>query len=378
MCPSLWQELTAGKPLSETKTKELVKILEDAGVVFGPASRSELVSHAARGCAQDEVVKFMKIVCPYSDALEKFNPMQPCLADAGLGSVETVSRLVKLLLHERLIPAIKRGSHGAETLCAYATFMTKMASERPEHLDELLVHTLQEIADIGRFFTSIADPGCQEEADAGVREAREGAKGLVRLALGQSPYWQQRDAESQQVAQANKCLGPQLRDVLQQLEKQVEGADKAVISKLPVFLDALLPASSANLLNKLMVYERAAVEKIKTVLDEGKVGGDAPGCLRNIAQNCDQVSCLATEASWKQQYSELSRETKQLHELAEKALQRSQCQEILQSFLAEDMSTLGLAWLCVCVSLRVIVCRCLRVCACCVGNCQSVVARPQP
>ena len=64
------------------------------------------------------------------------------------------------------------------------------------------------------------------------------------------------------------------------------GADKALLKKLPVFLDSLLPASASGLLTKLLAYEKQVQEEAQEQIDEEKVTelelGRLEGCCRSL------------------------------------------------------------------------------------------------
>ena len=331
------QELVGENPLSEAKVTELVKVLVDGDVPFGPASRGILVSRAARACALDEIQKFMAVVTPYAkEAGVSFNPLKPTLSSADLGAVETVAKLVKLLVHERLLPIIKKGSSAADLVSAYSHAMLALFRSRPAELDELIADTLQQVADIGTFFLQLAAQDSHTGADPEVRQAHDGTKNLVRLAYNQSPYWVQRDQEMRQIELAMQSLGPELRILSANLESGQQGADEAVIKKLPVLLDSLPPAATSSLLGKLMEHERATVERLKVDIDKGALSEEQLSTLKAVAASCDKVSALAFEATWKKQFAEVSRQTKAVEEMVERQMQSSRCKGVLATFLAEE------------------------------------------
>ena len=89
--------------------------------------------------------------------------MAPLLSTAELGPVETVATLIRLLIHERFVPIIKRGSAAAALPVAYAKLMKQMSESFPNELNELIVDSLTEIGEIAEYFLVVSDPAAFEE-----------------------------------------------------------------------------------------------------------------------------------------------------------------------------------------------------------------------
>ena len=190
--------------MTEEKTKQLVQILKDAGVPFGASSRNMLVTHAARSCALDDPKKFFSIVCPYALDTEAFDPLEPKISSAALGSVESVAKVIKLLVHERFVPMIKKGRNGADLLAEYADNMTEMQATQPKDFDELIKGAVDDVGDR----PVLQDP-CRPRCMSGLRDQHQGGE-----RRSQEPHQDSSDAvpflDAARHRSTTDCVGEQV------------------------------------------------------------------------------------------------------------------------------------------------------------------------
>ena len=164
--------------LSREQRKEKLQQLQKEEVETGPLFRQALLQAAARDL--EDPAELIKMVCPYNmednaaaaggSSSPLFNIMEPTLASAGLSDVNGATVMMRVLVHEKLLPAIDRGSDCAEYIYELAELLSTMATEAPASTPPLTAHALAELADIAAFFIAL-------KADVPKLEALDGLSG---------------------------------------------------------------------------------------------------------------------------------------------------------------------------------------------------------
>ena len=312
-----------GAKMDEGKRAELLQKLEEEQIELGPNARALVV----RSCFGGKSVQdFMHMVTPYThDGPGEWSLQAPQIASAGLPDLLLAAFVLKTVIHEKLCPLIVEQPPCAEKIVEYCGHMQGMVARAPASVGAAVHAALQDISEIAEFFlsvhaTDLTSPKASEAASS-VRSSRHGAKGLVKHAVSQSPFWSGLEKKAREVQVALTALGPEMDSMVKKLEEGQEGSMTEALARISEWKDTL--GSQAVLKLQQMVKDQVS----QRWLDLRNAGD---GEVQKFVHEFDKV---VAKPDWLEQ---ALKEAKLAIRETQRKVQRKLVMDVLKPYLAKD------------------------------------------
>ena len=157
--------------------------------------KEHVISSALREIS--DATTFSETVRPYyleteASHVHSFSPLHPTLRDIGLGDKQMAVLLLKLCVSENLVPSVSRGKERCQQVKILCFHLHKMAVARTASCAPILTAALEELEKLCEYMgvlTTVDAPGSVFAILNLMKEARSGAKQLLRKALSSNNYW---------------------------------------------------------------------------------------------------------------------------------------------------------------------------------------------
>ena len=270
-CPL--QEVNAETWLKFPKDKrtEVLEMVEEAEVKLGPAMKQTLIRTYANEIDTDNIDELLETVLPAlaGAGTSEFNMWKPRLRDAGLPEMQMCTLMLRLLIHERLVPAMSGAEANSSSLLALSVALRKaMDPSLARAAGAVLEASVKEVYDISGYFIALLspEPGAHGTSIASVDELKHGAgtKALVRSKVAQVKFWKSLEGRYRTAVVAEKSDGPVIQKALEGMKGGDASAVKLVIEKLPVWRDRLRSITVGPVEAALEGYFKATLATFKS------------------------------------------------------------------------------------------------------------------
>ena len=250
------------RKMDPAKRKSNLKRLMEHGVEFGPGIQNALLKTIGPELSTED---FFDMIRPYkteTEGSQQFDPLQPKLRMCDFSDRETALLLVRLSIHERLIPLLSAGELQEDAVVSFCIHMLQLSKEAAEHIQHrpVTATALDEATEISKFFLVLSKPEVVQNPSVAmldaVRGACAGASLLVKCSIQQSTFWRNKEASYRETAIAELTVGPELNSMIEKVKKNEAGSIEESLTKLPIFLNQLRPERTSPLLTMI-------VEKLK-------------------------------------------------------------------------------------------------------------------
>ena len=338
--------------LEAEKRKELRTALVQEGLELGPEFRKAVLMRTMQDLP--DVDATMNLLTPFhtGDVCE-FDISNPTLRSCSdLPDVDFATCFLKLAIHTRLVPEIRKGKsrrHIVEELCQRMSEMTTQAQQAPDQ-KIAMTGALADVQEICKYFLTLCEPFSL--ADDGnqtlnvlscVRGSRVGAKALVKHAVDESVFWLDLEKDTRSCQVAARTFGKELRSCSANLAIFAEKSVEDALGRLPLWLDNLPRTLLSRVTEQLMAAIDHEVSSWQKRAQEARPE-DADSLKETylpifgwVERALELLQGSSHEASLKSTQSQMKATMNNLKEVA--GLQT--LQKAIDSILAEELASGG-------------------------------------
>ena len=306
-----------------------LKHYQDQQIDFGPNFQTAVTCLYAKECSLQEL---LTVVSPCQGDPQPWLPLAPTIASCNFSLVDKARITLRVLVHERLVRAISKGSAGLEELKALLEILQKLSSfqsagrDDPEHF---LAAACQELGRISNALSALLEliPATAENLDP-VMTATQGASALVKGALRQCPMWKQKEKDLRKVQTAMQTMGPQVEAACKALEDG-KAELETMMGKYPMWMDALPPGSTLALETKLQHHFSAELKALSA-------GGtsEALNTFIRLSEKC--TAAMPSSMRTREFFEKCALDAREALKKQEAAAELKHVQDLLRSFVGKD------------------------------------------
>ena len=330
--------------MDQAQRQAMVTSLAEGKVEAGPRTRGRLLRWAAKDAGTDWEA-FINVVRPFvPEGVEEqaFNMLKPALSSAGLNDIETASTFLKLVVHERLSPALRAGEAECESVWVLAEKLQEMLQARPAEVGRALSTSMAELLDIVHLLTALKHGDLAKNnavaISATIHNASEGAKGLVRSSMKMSKYWPKVLAEASRLHVAVTSFSPDIADAKQKLEATGTDGIRHCLTKLPQWLDALPSKTTEPIVTGVQRKLESSFAAVISAEDDA--GGAAQEkAVQDVRALCALARSTLKNSAWA---SELENNCDAFLSQQQAAVRDREIEAALKPYLSQELAV----WVC--------------------------------
>ena len=328
------------------RRKEVLDMVLEHRVPLGPGIQEELVRARCQELSTDNLAEFLEVTLPILDGSPKsdFDPWRPLLRDTVMPDIQMCALMLKLIVHERVVPWISDDEGAAHLLLKFCAGLRKAsAPELTEKAGAVVAASMKDLHDVTGYFVALlsVDDNALGTSVATLDEVKTGtgSKALVRAKLSQSKYWKKLEGKYRTAVVAHKVEGPVISKLMAGMQEWNMTSVQSTIEKLPGWRDRLRSVTVEPVEKRLQECFQNRLDSFSAALEKSDVGAEWSEHIQEFIKVA-RVADSQLRSAWEQQaksiYSGWAEQAKAVLEKMEGLRASTQVKEAIQDLSPQD------------------------------------------